>query len=448
MSDTERAKVAQALDLVRGALAAYVDAAMAKAYGAQWDERVADEEATRRPDGRRQHVSKNDLAVLLKVIQYRRIAPWWDSTTYVDPRIRSFASEILTLRNLLAHGNDCVNEHVRLVDTASRLLRMLDLPVPGGLQPPDQTPTNVPSDGVVVAVPAPSPIATALFDSEVARLGESGERVAQMLRRIQELPGLVYRQGLEDFKVDPGSPVADFVRSELNRTSGNTARKITDVEMLDLIDEIHRLEADADADPDALDSPSLKVLALFARGDFLGGAHGAVGLLALLYAVKERTYAMDEAAALIRLAPEEKLEEREESSARLRAAGHRVSLVEKWMRQGRVERWREIVQLAHRLDDGSPTANSVIIQGNLELLDDQSIDSDEALRLWRDSSARARMLAGMNPGSEYETVVIHSLRREGELCNDLGRPDEAARAFARADEIIDRYPAADPNLVF
>lgn len=86
--------------------------------------------------------------------------------------------------------------------------------------------------------------------------------------------------------------------------------------------------------------------------------------------------------------------------------------------------------------------------GNLELMDDSTIENDEALRLVRDSIARARMLAAMDPGSPYETWLIWWLRREGKLCNDFGRPDEATRAFARADEIIDRYPTADPDLVY
>ena len=437
VSETERARVGQALDLLRDALSAYVDAAMVKAYGPEWDERVADEDAKRRRDGRKQRVSKSDLAVMLKVIQYERIAPWWNSKTYADPRIRSFASEILTLRNLSSHGNDCINEQVRLLDTASRLLQMLDLPVPGGLEPSDQAPTNDPSDGVVaVAVPEQPTVASDLFYREFARLGESGEQVTQMLRRVQELPNLLYRQALEDNEADPGSPEADFVQSELDKTIGNTARKITGAEVLDLLDETHRLEANGDAH----NSTVLKVIALFARCQLLDGA---LGVLALTYALDE---VLDCSAP--KSPPKEKREEREERFTRLSAAAHRESLVKKWMKPGRAKRWRELVRLAHQLNDGNPTANLVILRGNFVLLDDPEIESDEALRLLRDSSARARMLAGMKPGSEYETWVILFLRREGKLCNDLGRPDEATRAFARADEIIDRYPTADPDLVF
>lgn len=433
MSETERARVDVALELVRDALAPYVDVAMANALGPQWDELLADEDAMRRPNGRRQPVSKNDLAVLLKAIQYRRIAPWWNSSAYVDPRIRSYASELLTLRNMFAHGNDCVNEHARLVDTASRLLQMLDLPVPYELQPEIQVPTNDPRDGVAVAVPEQSPIAMDLFDSEVASLGESGDRVAQLLRRIQELPEILYRQALEDNAAAPGSPAADFVESELAKTVANTASKITGAEVLDLLDETQLLEAEADAH----DSSVLKVLALFARLTLLDGA---MGLLALSHAFDE---ILDRSAS--GAAPEEK---REERSARVRAAADRIDQMKKWMDQGPVEHWREVVQLAHKLDDGSPIASSIVVIGSLELLDDPAIESDEALRLLRDSGAHARMLAGMDPGSQYETWVVLFLRREGKLCNDLGLPDEATRAFARADEIIDRYPTADPELVY
>ena len=261
--------------------------------------------------------------------------------------------------------------------------------------------------------------------------------MAQLLRRIQELPEILYRQTLEDHAAATGSPAADFVQSELAKTVDNTARKITGAEVLDLFEETQRLEADGDAH----ESTVLKVLALFARCTLFDGA---MGLLALTYAFNE---ILDRSKAEV--APEAAPEAtREERRARASAAADRASQMKRWMDQGPVEHWRELVQLAHHLDDGSTIANSIIVMGSLELLDDPATESDEALRLLRDSGARARMLAGMDPGSQYETWVVLFLRREGKLCNDLGLPDQATRAFARAAEIIDRYPSADPDLVF
>ena len=416
MSETERARVGQALDLIRDALAAYVDDAMAKAYGPQWDERVADEDAKRRPNGQRHLVSKSDLAVLLKVIQHERIAPWSNSKTHDNLRIRSFASEILTLRNLFAHGNDCVNELVRLVDTASRLLQMLDQTVPSGLQPPDRVLTNDPSDAVAGDNAEQPPIAIDLFDSEVARLGESGERLAEMLRRVAELPITLAGSTLEAALSSVGQAAVGSFQSQqvvIVRSIG--------AEAFCLLEETYRLEADGEHD-----SAVQQVLIQLVR-------------CSLFQPLLASAMLADAASIGADSSP---------SELDLRAARDRLSLMEKSMGQGPVERWRELVRLAHHLDDGSPIANSVIVMGNFEILDDPAIGSDEALRLLRDSSARARMLAAMDPGSHYDTWVILFLRREGKLCNDLGRPDEATRAFARVDEIVDRYPTADPDLSY
>lgn len=76
MSDSERIQVGQALESISVALAPYVDEAMVNAYGDDWDEVVAEEDARRRKDGRRFPVSKTDLSVLLKALIHRRIHPW------------------------------------------------------------------------------------------------------------------------------------------------------------------------------------------------------------------------------------------------------------------------------------------------------------------------------------------------------------------------------------
>lgn len=280
---------------------------MVKAYGPQWDERVADEDAKRRPDGRKQRLSKSDLAVMLKVIQHKRIAPWWNSKTYTDPRIRSFASEILTLRNLFSHGNDCINEHVRLLDTASRLLQLLGLPGPGGLEPPDWAATKDPSDGLAIAVPGEPPIAIDLFDREVARLGESGKRLAEMLRRVNDLQLDLYGATL-------GADVSSVGHSEAADLFHSQQRIILHTigaEVFDLLDETYRLQSDGEHD-----LTLIQVLVLLVRCQLFGPMLASV---ALAYTAVEIADSSDSAAAFeleSELEPELESEERRRRRAR------------------------------------------------------------------------------------------------------------------------------------
>lgn len=41
------------------------------------------------------------------------------------------------------------------------------------------------------------------------------------------------------------------------------------------------------------------------------------------------------------------------------------------------------------------------------------------------------------------STLVRALRFEGQICSDLGQTCDAIKAVARADEIVDRYPAAD-----
>jgi hypothetical protein len=118
--------------------------------------------------------------------------------------------------------------------------------------------------------------------------------------------------------------------------------------------------------------------------------------------------------------------------------------------ESHVDRTREMIRLASRMGDAGALPNMLIAMGNSELamaVKEGSADNEElskAVPLIRDAVARLRLLAGMEPGSSYESALVRALRFEGETLNDLGQSDEASRAFARADEIIDRYPTADP----
>lgn len=62
---SERTRVGAALDAIRDVLAPYVDQAMLRALGADWNDVVAEENARYRKSNRRYTVAKNDLAVLL-----------------------------------------------------------------------------------------------------------------------------------------------------------------------------------------------------------------------------------------------------------------------------------------------------------------------------------------------------------------------------------------------
>lgn len=116
------------------------------------------------------------------------------------------------------------------------------------------------------------------------------------------------------------------------------------------------------------------------------------------------------------------------------------------------ERLREVIRLAAGLRDGDRLPNLLTVWGAIELFVNARKSGhtgwrEEALQHLGDAITSARLIAGTNPGSDDETMLILLLRQEGELCNDLGFSDEAIQAFARADEIIARYPLADPAFI-
>ncbi|MBN9151462.1 MAG: hypothetical protein J0H56_08575 [Micrococcales bacterium] len=404
MGDTERSKVGQTLELLRDTLADYVDAAMTNAYGLHWDQRLAVEDAKRRKSSRKLVVSKGDLSVMLKVIQHERIAPWASPKTYPDPRIRSFASEILTLRNLYSHGDDCVNEYFRLIDTSSRFLHLLNLSVPNGLASQQQMPPHASGGDPSILGRAKPRVPLDHFENEVARLGESGERAARLLHTQSE----IYE--------------ALLAGVALGDTNGN--KRVSDA--LSFLTEVDLLEADGANEG----STVLKVLATYLRFLLLTGLSRL--LLQRCIFDELRNFASPNGSRT----PQES------------AGFERVEILLQAMEQTEFELAEKLVQLARQLNDGDAIPNTVILLANQVLKKDPTIDKDAELRLTRDSVARARMLAAMDPGTIYETCIVTELREEGERCNDLGRSEEAIRAFARADEIIDRYPAADPNLAF
>lgn len=398
VTDTDRARVGRALDLIRDVLAPYVDAAMTTAHGAKWDERIASEDARRRASGRKYPVSKTDLSVLLKVIQHERIAPW--AGTQSDPagRIRSFASELLTLRNLYAHGDECLGEHDRLLDTAGRLLRMLGLPMPDGLDP-EQPSSTADSQTAAIAELSQFSIYDQQLLNEVERLGPAGWRLQEIGARAFEI---------SEIKVGRLA-VANGDYDQMKQALINFVDEFGP-ESLDLIDETESIMS-------RLDDTAIALRAF------------------ALHTLDSVLWSMPDTAAIYLGRNQSRFQE-EAFLDRLRwLTKHRESVV---------ERSREIARLARQLNDGEVLPNIMIGSANFML----EIDSDpeEVLRLRRDTVERIRLLAAIDPGSDREGMLVRALRREGEQCNDMGRTDEAVRAFARADEIVDRYPTADPGL--
>jgi hypothetical protein len=393
VSDTERARVGETLDLLRDVLAPYVDAAMTEAYGDAWDDRVADEDAKRRTNGRRLPVSKRDLAVLLKSIQFERIAPWWNPSERPDPRLKSFASEVLTLRNLFAHGDDCHGEHARLVDTAKRLLRLLDLVVPERWSEAAES-----TGGQAVAVPS---VAVDPFVEEINRLGPTAERLIEIWQRVGEIT-VEYTAFLA-----AGSPAGAEELQALRENVGGMGDRV-----LDLLVKVDELDG---APPD---SEEVRVLIVATRSQVVSTPLDDViqlyeGVLPTL------SRSMDEA--------------RFDDLARFEE-----------VRLNRAFGWKEVVRLSNRLHDRDVFPNTMVLMASIALSSETT--GEQSIEHVREAVARTRALATREPGSSWESTLVRLLRREGEMSNDLGRTDDAVRAFARADEIIDRYPTADPDL--
>jgi tetratricopeptide (TPR) repeat protein len=326
---------------------------------------------------------------------------------------------------------------------AYRLLSLLGLAVPSGLEPLNRVAVNVP---VEVAAAAERPQApTNLFGAEVARLGESGGRLAEILARAFELSRALDQHGRQGFlALDPENPDFDTFLSRLIE-----AYESIGAEVIELLAETNQLEADrAELGDDVLD-----VLTTWVRCEL--SSH-PLGLAARSHAsTLELTRLADERRRLDSL--DKWVEQRDRDNAppeseppnfdeaRLAEVRHMIAFVD-----GHSDRWQEMIRLASQLDEANPLANLSIVRADLALAGGSMETgpeggwNSEALPFVRDAIARLRLEAGREPGSVFETSLVFALRVEGEICNDLGRTDEAIQAFARADEIVDRYPAADP----
>ncbi len=117
---------------------------------------------------------------------------------------------------------------------------------------------------------------------------------------------------------------------------------------------------------------------------------------------------------------------------------------------GSIDLSQEIQQVASQLGEESLLANSMLawesVDAAMSSRDEAGHWTREALPHLREAISRLRFEAGMEPGTGTESTLVRALRLEGEAFNDVGQPEDALKSFARAAEIVDRYPSADPNL--
>ena len=362
--------------------------------------------------------------------------------------MRAFASEILTLRNLHAHGDPCEGEYGRLVDTGRRLLMLLGICVPEGVGP-------APHDGVEVAVaesgvelPSQLPIRIDRWDAEMVPLGEAGEQVGEVLIRAYGLERecmAVSSAALMD--LDPRAPDLETFRQKVW-----SAVSAAGPEVVELLRRLEQLEL---AGPEPKD-PAMSLLFLHGRHVLTTGFLGTACKSHLVDIEQHHLDAIRDAASAIKEAAEHQsgaaLEERLKAlSATTDETGERVNESRRLVQAMTVGDYTSsVLRVASELDDASPIANAIVAAARFELADATHDEAGhwtpEALPHIQDAVARLRFEAAMEPGSSRETLLVAALRREGEIYVDIDQPEQALQSFARAEEIIDRYPSADPDL--
>ncbi len=409
---------------------------MTELHGSEWNDVVSADDAQRYSKPKR-HVSKNDLAVLLKILQFRKMKPWSDLADY--QRVRVLASELTSVRNLHAHSDECVDELSRLIDTSGRLLRALGLTTPIELE-------QMKTESSVTPIAPATQHEQALIDPDAdISIGESGDRLAEIWSR-----GIELNEGLGDQMkgriraVVAGDLAADQIMDEAMEALVFSAGE----EVVDLIAETYSLEVKAEQPHrDAVRALALSVRCQLSEPLFAASV--------LSHKADLQGRAIDR---LSQLVEEESPSERKardsfENDLVLQPLHDRLDMIERVVPDpvNRWDNWREVTRLAQKLNDGDSLPNLLILNSNMVLLSgvegsDSQDARDDELTLVRDSIVRSRMLASQRPGSLAETTLVMLLRREGRICADAGKSEEAIQAFARADEIVDRYPGADPDL--
>lgn len=505
---SERQRVTETLDQLATVLRPYVDEAMTAAYGADWMEHVAKESGTRFVNGKRVPTSKNDLPLLLEQIQRQQIKP--GATGSDHERIAGYAAELALVRKVWAHGGNLRDEHTRLIDTVRRLLDSLGVPIPEGLaiEEPSGSVADVSRNrSAVFAEIGLTTTAPDAVQEAVDRLGETVRRpgqiftslvandasqelelpldpddidavLASLLRlhqTVAEVDGIIEQNG----EIGAGLPrVLALLAKATQLGVGNELRRLGFVQAFETVErwksmwerlrdldakkrgallsrlgtvdeerdqaEIQRIE-DTErwererawgarqtedlsvANP--AQAPPLDPVELRDRAiEQLKGERQAGLLRMLAWIDDQRDATFDHAYAMIQP---------------LRAAVKQVSDDPSRLPS-------QAIKAAARLPEGITLAHQALFHANFllySILDDQA-QGDLALARLREAVAQQKMLIGLAPAAdlEAERMLASLLIVEGRLCNDLGRSDEAIRAFARADENIDRYPLADPFL--
>lgn len=455
----EKRLVGEALDLLTETLQPYVDEAMSAAYGPNWTEHVAEKTARRRNQKRAFPVSKSDLSVLLSQIQHERIEPWGNRPD--SRQIGAYAAEVYFVRNIWAHGGSLEDQYVRLCDTIDRLLVKLDLPTPHELilrtekqqfsvprvsfstDELEGEPSRDPVEEVVAqfgeAVRRPAELFVA-WDSGADRsdypwpLYEGGSiedqveyfkaTLSTLLRlhaAVEEVERLIHASEAEGLQLPLALACAvkwKMLTGDFNRVHQDAQRYA--MEQFTLLEKRRALlealrELDGDRRNNVLSKLHLELREFIVRG---------------LTGVDDELYATLENAKPV-------IEKMEELFERVEAAPTELPL--------------KVIEISKQLPEGVALVHELLRAahlGVLGVLQSEGFDNSEiALKHLRECIAQHRAIGGLSREVSHssESMLVGLLQWEGMLCNDLGHGDEAIRAFARADEILDRFPLAHPS---
>ena len=501
---SERQRVTETLDQLAATLEPYVDEAMTAAYGTDWTEHVAKEDATRSSDGKRFPVSKNGLQVLLKQIQHRQIKPWGTRSDHA--RIGAYAAEVLSVRNLWSHGGTLQGEHGRLVDTVRRLLDTLDLPIPESIVPAEPGGSNANMKSGRSALPTDLVAATAGPDAvqeAVDRLGESVRRPAQIFTAwVEDNAWVELGMPLHPGDVDNFDDVLrallllnDAV-AEVDEILAQSAEIGSGLpRVLALLTKEVQLSVISPIRKQSVEIGLLMVENMKLLRDLDADQRGA--FLARLATVNEErdqdwiriceeheleVHESDWRVQQIRSAPGadptpapplDPVELRDRAIKGLKARHGQMLREIEWFDGPREETFDHVyatiqplktaltqvsadpsrlaaqaIRAASGLPEGLKLGHQALFCANFTLYGLLEEQGDSALAPLREAITQQRTLVDLAPTADIDAVrrLASLLHMEGRLCNDLGLPDEAVRAFARADENVDHYPLADPFL--
>lgn len=449
---TESDLIGNALRTLGDALRPHVDKAMTAARGEAWNDYLAEKDVREGRSRRKFPVSKSDPAVLLKVLIHERIAPWSRLDDY--PRLRAYASEILSVRNSHSHGGSCTGEIMRLLDTSRRLLGILAAEVPDGLSLSSTQSSKLVLTSSPGALYGRENEVTIEDESLVPELTRLGERIRELDREFaSQFESSVQSLGVSQSEFR--SLMADGLDSDLKSAFIRELSELLSEDMRRIGPEIHDLVLETFTVERAAgdnDYKKISALAALVRLSMLSAPAVRQILENHLVRVEASTFEQahrefeDALNAQDLEALDRALTDRERLDELFRA-----DTVANYFHKGVVGQVREVILRAAALDEASYAAMQAITGagGALATRIDEVADSDRdvAVDILRHAAQNARALATQESGSKHETFLIFILRAQGKLLNDLERYDEARHVFSRVSEIVDRYPTADPLIV-